>query len=35
MPSEERLGSHERELYSRQMRLPGVGEAGQLKLKSA
>jgi adenylyltransferase/sulfurtransferase len=35
MSSDERLGSHERELYSRQMRLPGVGEAGQLKLKSA
>lgn len=35
MSSEECLGSHERELYSRQIRLPGVGEAGQLKLKSA
>ena len=35
MSSDERLGSHERELYSRQIRLPGVGEAGQLRLKSA
>lgn len=29
------LNEHERSLYSRQMRLPGVGEAGQLKLKNA
>lgn len=35
MSSDERLGSHERELYSRQIRLPGVGEAGQLRLKLA
>jgi adenylyltransferase/sulfurtransferase len=35
MSTEAHLGPHERELYARQMRLPGVGEAGQLKLKSA
>jgi adenylyltransferase/sulfurtransferase len=35
MSTDPRLGPHERELYSRQMRLSGVGEEGQLKLKSA
>lgn len=35
MSTDARLGPHERELYSRQMRLSGVGEEGQLKLKSA
>lgn len=29
------LNDHERSLYSRQMRLPGVGEGGQLRLKHA
>lgn len=29
------LNDHERSLYSRQIRLPGVGEAGQLRLKQA
>lgn len=32
---ESHLGEHERTLYGRQMRIPGVGEAGQLKIKSA
>ncbi|MGA0134083.1 MAG: ThiF family adenylyltransferase [Opitutales bacterium] len=29
------LNEHERSLYSRQIRLPGVGESGQLRLKAA
>ena len=35
MSAEPRLSDHERALYSRQMRLPGVGEAGQLRLRGA
>lgn len=35
MSAEPRLSDHERALYSRQMRLPGVGEAGQLRLREA
>jgi adenylyltransferase/sulfurtransferase len=35
MPAEQRLSDHERALYSRQIRLPGVGEAGQLRLREA
>lgn len=35
MSAEPRLTDHERALYSRQMRLPGVGEAGQLRLREA
>lgn len=35
MSADAHLGPHERELYARQMRLPGVGEAGQLKIKHA
>ncbi|MFM7743577.1 MAG: HesA/MoeB/ThiF family protein, partial [Verrucomicrobiota bacterium] len=30
-----RLSDHERALYARQIRLPGVGEAGQLRLRDA
>jgi len=32
---ESHLGEHERTLFGRQMRIPGVGEVGQLKIKSA
>lgn len=35
MATEGGLNDHERSLYSRQMRLPGVAEAGQLRLKRA
>ena len=35
MSAEPRLTEHERALYARQLRLPGVGEAGQLKLRAA
>ena len=35
MSADQRLSDHERALYSRQMRLPGVGEAGQLRLREA
>lgn len=35
MSADAHLGPHERELYARQMGLPGVGEAGQLKIKHA
>jgi adenylyltransferase/sulfurtransferase len=35
MSAEPRLSDHERALYSRQIRLPGVGEAGQLRLREA
>lgn len=35
MSAEPRLTEHERALYARQIRLPGVGEAGQWKLRSA
>jgi adenylyltransferase/sulfurtransferase len=35
MSPELRLSDHERALYSRQIRLPGVGEAGQLRLREA
>jgi len=35
MSADLRLSDHERALYSRQMRLPGVGEAGQLRLREA
>lgn len=35
MSAEQRLSDHERALYSRQIRLPGVGEAGQLRLREA
>ena len=35
MSAEPRLSDHERALYSRQMRLPGVGESGQLRLRDA
>jgi sulfur-carrier protein adenylyltransferase/sulfurtransferase len=35
MSAEPRLTEHERALYARQLRLPGVGEAGQLRLRSA
>jgi len=35
MSAELRLSDHERALYSRQIRLPGVGEAGQLRLREA
>jgi len=35
MPLETRLSDHERALFARQMRLPGVGEAGQLRLRDA
>ncbi|MBM3868127.1 MAG: molybdenum cofactor biosynthesis protein MoeB [Verrucomicrobia bacterium] len=35
MSADLRLSDHEKALYSRQMRLPGVGEAGQLRLREA
>jgi adenylyltransferase/sulfurtransferase len=35
MSAEPRLTEHERALYARQLRLPGVGEAGQLRLRAA
>lgn len=35
MSADLRLSDHERALYSRQMRLPGVGEAGQLRLRES
>lgn len=35
MSADPRLSDHERALYSRQIRLPGVGEAGQLRLRAA
>jgi molybdopterin/thiamine biosynthesis adenylyltransferase/rhodanese-related sulfurtransferase len=35
MSAEPRLTEHERALYARQLRLPGVGEPGQLKLRAA
>ena len=35
MSAEQRLSDHERALYSRQIRLPGVGEPGQLRLREA
>jgi adenylyltransferase/sulfurtransferase len=35
MSAEPRLTEHERALYARQLRLPGVGEAGQLRLREA
>jgi len=35
MSGENHLTEHERALYARQTRLPGFGEAGQLKLRSA
>jgi len=35
MSGETHLTEHERALYARQTRLPGFGEAGQLKLRSA
>ncbi len=35
MSAEPSLNDHERALYSRQIRLPGVGEAGQLRLREA
>jgi adenylyltransferase/sulfurtransferase len=35
MSAEQRLSDHERALYSRQIRLPGVGETGQLRLREA
>ena len=35
MSADQRLSDNERALYSRQMRLPGVGEAGQLRLREA
>jgi len=35
MSADQRLSDHERALYSRQMRLPGVGEAGQLRLRAS
>jgi adenylyltransferase/sulfurtransferase len=35
MSAEPRLTEHERALYARQMRLPGVGEPGQLRLRES
>jgi adenylyltransferase/sulfurtransferase len=35
MSADPRLSEHEKALYSRQIRLPGVGEAGQLRLREA
>lgn len=35
MPANPHLSDHERALYDRQMRLPGVGEAGQIRLRDA
>jgi adenylyltransferase/sulfurtransferase len=35
MPPKSRLSDYERALFARQMRLPGVGEAGQLRLRDA
>ena len=35
MSADPRLSDHERALYARQIRLPGVGEAGQLRLRDA
>jgi adenylyltransferase/sulfurtransferase len=35
MSADPRLSDHERALYSRQIRLPGVGESGQLRLRDA
>jgi adenylyltransferase/sulfurtransferase len=35
MSAEQRLSDHEKALYSRQIRLPGVGESGQLRLREA
>jgi len=35
MSAEPRLTEHERALYARQLRLPGVGESGQLRLREA
>jgi adenylyltransferase/sulfurtransferase len=35
MSADPRLSDHEKVLYSRQIRLPGVGEAGQLRLREA
>ena len=35
MSADPRLSDHEKALYSRQIRLPGVGEAGQLRLREA
>lgn len=35
MSAEPRLTEHERALYARQIRLPGVGESGQSKFRSA
>jgi adenylyltransferase/sulfurtransferase len=35
MPANPHLSDHERALYARQMRLPGVGEAGQIRLRDA
>lgn len=35
MSAELRLSDHEKALYSRQIRLPGVGESGQLRLREA
>ena len=35
MSPKSRLSDHERALFARQMRLPGVGEAGQLRLRDA
>jgi len=35
MSAEPRLSDHEKALYSRQIRLPGVGEAGQLRLRDS
>lgn len=35
MSADQRLSDHERALYSRQIRLPGVGESGQLRLREA
>ena len=35
MSADVRLTDHERALYARQIRLPGVGEAGQLRLREA
>jgi len=35
MSADPRLSDHERALYARQIRLPGVGEEGQLRLRDA
>lgn len=35
MPADARLSDHERALYARQIRLPGLGEAGQARLRDS